>query len=65
MTIAVRIENLDTVRSVKVTVNDHNKDTGKVSRYTSDNLKPGASHTYHVHLLRDLTVEEVNPTGDP
>ena len=26
-------------------------------------LKPGESRSFYVHLLRDLTVEEVNPTG--
>ena len=63
MTVKVSISNDDSGRDVVVKTFDHKKDGGSKTMADSLTLKPGESRSFYVHLLRDLTVEEVNPTG--
>lgn len=63
MTVKVTISNDDSGRDVLVKTIDHHKDGRHTMTADSLTLKPGESRSFYIHLLRDLTVEEVNPTG--
>lgn len=64
MTIQVSITNQDPSREVKVTVQDVSKKTGARDVADRAQLKPGETRSFWIHQLRDLLVEEVNPTTD-
>ena len=66
MTIAVQIRNVETnALPVKVTMRTYSKGSACASLHDETVLAPGESRTFHVHLLRDIIVEEIEPTPQP
>jgi hypothetical protein len=63
MTIKVTIANGEGEggRTVRVTENHFDKNRAAATRGESTELKPGESRTWHIHLLKDLLVEERDP----
>lgn len=63
MTIEVQIVNKDTRvgRFIEVAPIDFDKDSGSKKEGAATRIAPGCSATFHVHLLRDLRVLEVEP----
>jgi hypothetical protein len=63
MTIEVQIVNKDTRvgRFIEVAPIEIDKETGHKKEAAATRIAPGCSATFHIHLLRDLRVLEVEP----
>lgn len=62
MTIEVQVKNKDAHRTVRVTENQRGKDMPvTLPRKEVCDLLPGEARSFWIHLLKDLTVEELTP----
>lgn len=61
MTIEVRIENRDKDKAIEVQHIEFNKAERSAVGGEIARIEPGEARTFHVHLLRDLSVREVKP----
>lgn len=61
MTIEVHIINNDATRTVIVYESHLARDTGRREVGNAVWLEPGKSHTFHVHMLKDLLLQEYEP----
>jgi hypothetical protein len=62
VTIEIRIENKDEKRTVRVTQIEYDKKEGRRLDGELSHIGPRDARTYHIHLLRDLRVEECDPS---
>lgn len=62
MTIAVSIENKDATRTLDIIETNRSRLSSEISESKST-LSPGERRTYHVYLLRDLTIRERDDIG--
>jgi len=61
MTIEVRIENVDKTRSIRVGESCLDRESGRREVGNFRWVNPGWTETFHVHLLKDLILQEVEP----
>jgi len=62
MTIRVRVENLEADAGRHVRIREVNiEKTGRRSNGAWEDIPPGSSREFHIHLLKDLEVSEQHP----